>query len=205
MCAADRIGPRMHVPSCVYWLFIASPFQASACEGGRILYGANTRVRRCMACASSQREGGRIGQGGRARQIHYLNLLQLQLWIRDLCVSSPGAPGSNLCTRIELVSVSEVLRWIGCGGGEASQVYMCDTPLTHWRGGGFMRHVSSSFIEFIKTLVGLHRTVPSPYSQPILTPGWHFNASQNEGSQYGRATNRTWTLSSVVFNFRLVS
>ena len=29
-----------------------------------------------------------------------------------------------------------------------------------------MRHVSSSFIEFIKTLVGLHRTVPSPYSQP---------------------------------------
>ena len=47
-----------------------------------------------------------------------------------------------------------------------------------------MRHVSSSFIEFIKTLVGLHRTVPSPYSQPILTPGWHFNASQNEGSQY---------------------
>ena len=27
---------------------------------------------------------GRIGQGGRARQIHYLNLLQLQLWIRDL-------------------------------------------------------------------------------------------------------------------------
>ena len=84
VCAADRIGPRMHVPSCVYWLFIASPFQASACEGGRILYGANTRVRRCMACASSQREGGRIGQGGRARQIHYLNLLQLQLWIRDL-------------------------------------------------------------------------------------------------------------------------
>jgi hypothetical protein len=72
-------------------------FQASACEGGRILHGlymdeastaasteANTRVRRCMACASSQREGGRIGQGGRARQIHYLNLLQLQLWIRDL-------------------------------------------------------------------------------------------------------------------------
>ena len=54
-------------------------FQASACEGGRILYGANTRVRRCMACASSQREGGRIGQGGRARQIHYLNLLQLTL------------------------------------------------------------------------------------------------------------------------------
>ena len=66
-------------------------------EGGRILYGlymdeastaasteANTRVRRCMACASSQREGGRIGQGGRARQIHYLNLLQLQLWIRGL-------------------------------------------------------------------------------------------------------------------------
>ena len=62
-------------------------FQASACEcnseGGRILYGlymdeastaasteANTRVRRCMACASSQREGGRIGQGGR---IHYFN------------------------------------------------------------------------------------------------------------------------------------
>ena len=52
-------------------------------EGGRILYGlymdeastaasteANTRVRRCMACASSQREGGRIGQGGR---IHYFN------------------------------------------------------------------------------------------------------------------------------------
>ena len=31
---------------------------------------ANTRVRRCMACASSQREGGRIGQGGR---IHYFN------------------------------------------------------------------------------------------------------------------------------------
>ena len=42
-------------------------------------------------------------------------------------------------------------------------------------------HRASSFI---KTLVGLHRTVPSPYSQPILTPGWHFNASQNEGSQY---------------------
>ena len=118
VCAADRIGPRMHVPSCVYWLFIASPFQASACEGGRILYGANTRVRRCMACASSQREGGRIGQGGRARQIHYLNLLQLQLWIRDLCVSSPGAPGSNLsnlCTRIELVSVSEVCAGLGVG------------------------------------------------------------------------------------------
>ena len=94
------------------------------------------------------------------------------------------------CTRIELVHQDRTcqrirsLRWIGCGGGEASQVYMCDTPLTHWRGGGFMRHVSSSFIEFIKTLVGLHRTVPSPYSQPILTPGWHFNASQNEGSQY---------------------
>ena len=83
------------------------------------------------------------------------------------------------CTRIELIELVHQdrtcqrirsLRWIGltygCGGGEASQVYMCDTPLTHWRGGGFMRHVSSSFIEFIKTR-GQRKNISVPFAVVI--------------------------------------
>ena len=69
-------------------------------------------------------------------------------------------------------SSAEIAEWLRVADAgqtyllQYSRVYMCDTPLTRWRGGGFLRHVSSSFIEHQVSSRPWLDCIPSPYSQP---------------------------------------